>query len=108
MVLRVKITKGVADGQFLLCRGEDVLALGRMVHCGVIRLRFGQGIRNTLTQFILEFFECHISLFYFLFISKIVNTPHTLGTFNNRIDQPTDLIQCIHCKLMVKHTVPPS
>ena len=61
MVLRVEIAEGVADSQLLFRGREDVLALGRMVHCRVIRLRFGQGIRNTLTQFILEFFECHIT-----------------------------------------------
>ena len=64
MVLRVEIAEGVADGQLLLGGREDVLALGSVVDGRVIRLGFGQGIGNTLTQFVLKFFECHIMLIY--------------------------------------------
>ena len=49
VVLRVKIAEGVADSQLLLGGRKDVLALGRMVHCGVIRLRCRQRIGNAGT-----------------------------------------------------------
>ncbi len=60
VVLGGEVAQGVADGQLLLGRRQDILALGSVVHCGVIRLGFGQRIGDTEAQFILEFFECHI------------------------------------------------
>ena len=63
MVLGGEITQGVADGQLLLGGRKDVLALGRMVHRGVIGLGFGQRIGDTEAQFVLEFFECHNIIF---------------------------------------------
>ncbi len=56
VVLGGEVAQGVADGQLLLGGRQDVLALGRMVHRGVIGLGFGQRVGDAEPQFILEFF----------------------------------------------------
>ena len=71
VVLGGKIAQGVADGQLLLGRRQDILTLGSVVHRGVIGLGFGQRVGDTEAQFILEFFECHIFVI-FVFPIKVL------------------------------------
>ena len=56
VVLGGEVTQGVADGELLLGRRQDVLTLGGMVHRRVVSGHFGQRIGDTEAQFILEFF----------------------------------------------------
>ncbi len=76
VVLGVKITEGVTYCQLLLCWGQDILALGRMVYGCVIRLGCRQRIGNAGTQFILKFFECHIFICLFIVESNIFTHPN--------------------------------
>ena len=55
MVLGREVAQGIAQGQLLLGRREDILALGRMVDLLVVRFRGGQPVGNTRADIGLKF-----------------------------------------------------
>ena len=63
MVLGGEVTQSIAQCQFLLFGAQDVLALGRMVHTRIVRLRFRQYLGNPFPDGFLKFFSSHIVTF---------------------------------------------
>ena len=55
VMLGGEVAQGVAQGQLLLGRRENVLALGRMVDLSVVRLRGGQPVGNARADIGLKF-----------------------------------------------------
>ena len=54
-----EIAQRIAQGEFLLFVGENLLALGRMVYLFIVCLRFRQSVGDSDAYLLLELFFCH-------------------------------------------------